>query len=173
MFLIKVEAYPRRFSYSHIRWVKSPGDEVCEFIIHSMQIKWCHLSRQSWYQTISGLCVGLGPSCVELHYGTLVYTHSVILVIQAIWLVKQRRLLSAHARTIPRVLGFSYFSQNKQIWAAEIDNLNFEVGLSFNRSSVSQVKGINIKTNSTWRQRSMFQVLYGIFSVDKALLVDT
>ena len=86
---------------------------------------------------------------------------------------KQRWLLSAHARTIPRFLGFSYFSQNKQIWAAEIDNLNFEGGLSFNRSSVSQVKGINIKTNSTWRQRSMFQVLYGIFSVDKALHVDT
>ena len=58
---------------------------------------------------------------------------------------KQRWLLSAHARTIPRFLGFSYFSQNKQIWAAEIDNLNFEGGLSFNRSSVSQVKGINIK----------------------------
>ena len=77
-------------------------------------------------------------------------------------LVKQRWLLSAHARTIPRFLGFSYFSQNKQICAEEIDNLNFEGGLSF-----------NIKTNSTWRQRSMFQVLYGIFSVDKALHVDT
>ena len=28
---------------------------------------------------------------------------------------QQRRLLSAHARTIPRFLGFSYFSENKQI----------------------------------------------------------
>ena len=81
--------------------------------------------------------------------------------------------LSAHARTIPRFLGFSYFSQNKQIWAAKIDHPNFEGGLSFNRSSVSQLKDINIKTNSTWRQKSMFHVLYGIFSVDKALLVDT
>ena len=84
---------------------------------------------------------------------------------------QQRWLLSAHARTIPRFLGFSYFSQNKQIWAAKIDHPNFEGGLSFNRSSVSQLKDINIKTNSTWRQTSMFHVLYGIFSVDKALLV--
>ena len=29
----------------------------------------------------------------------------------------------SHARTF---LGFSYFSQNRQIWAAEIDHLNFE-----------------------------------------------
>ena len=86
---------------------------------------------------------------------------------------KQRWLLSAHARTISKFLGFSYFSQNKQIWAAEIDNPNFEGGLSFNRSSVSQLKDIIIKTNSKWRQTSMFHVLYGIFSVDKALLVDT
>ena len=73
----------------------------------------------------------------------------------------------------PRFLGFSYFSQNKQIWAAEIDHPNFEGGLSFNRSSVSQIRDINIQTNSTWRQESMFHVLYGIFSVDKALPVDT
>ena len=124
---------------------------------------------------------------------------------------KQRWLLSAHARTIPRFLGFSYFSQsgpqslryfclsnglerlllssrctkglwslgtrlyfsqNKQIWTAEINHPNFEEGLSFNRSSVSQVKDFNIKTNSMWRQKSMFHVLYGIFSVDKVLLVD-
>ena len=31
----------------------------------------------------------------------------------------------------------------------KIDNLNFEGGLSFNRSSVSQVKDINIKANNT------------------------
>ena len=64
-------------------------------------------------------------------------------------------------------------SGNKQIWTAEINHPNFEEGLSFNRSSVSQVKDFNIKTNSMWRQKSMFHVLYGIFSVDKALLVDT
>ena len=39
------------------------------------------------------------------------------------WAKPQRRLLSAHALTF---LGFSYFSQNRQIWAAEIDHLNFE-----------------------------------------------
>ena len=74
---------------------------------------------------------------------------------------------------IPRFLGFSYFSQNKQIWAAEIDQPNFEGGLSFNRSLVNRIRDINIQINSTWRQKSMFHVLYGIFSVDKALLVDT
>ena len=55
--------------------------------------------------------------------------------------------------------GHLFFSQNRQIWAVEIDHLDFEGGLSFNRSSVSQVKDINIKTNSTRRQKSMFQVL--------------
>ena len=87
--------------------------------------------------------------------------------------MEQRRLLSAHARTIPRVLGFSYFSQNKQIWAAEIDNLNFEGGLSFNRSSVSQVKDINIKKKLNVKTENHGSRFYGIFSVDKALLVDT
>ena len=86
---------------------------------------------------------------------------------------EQRWLLSEHAWTIPRFFGFSYFPQNKQIWAGKFDHPNFEGGLSFNRSSVSQVKDINMKTNSTWRQKIMVHVFYGIFSVDKALLVDT
>ena len=68
----------------------------------------------------------------------------------------------------PGFSGFRTFHRTNKI-----DHPNFEGGLSFNRSSVSQEKDINMKTNSTWRQKSMFHVLYGIFSVDKALLVDT
>ena len=72
------------------------------------------------------------------------------------------------------VCACSNYSQVSRVFERQkFDHLNFEGGLSFNRSSVSQVKDINIKTNSTRRQKSMFQVLYGIFSVDRALLVDT
>ena len=49
----------------------------------------------------------------------------------------------------------------------------FEGRLSFNRLSVSQVKDINIKNKLNMKTESMFHVLYGIFSVDKALLVDS
>ena len=86
---------------------------------------------------------------------------------------EQRWLLSAHAWTVARFIGFSYFSQKTQIWAGKIDHPNFEGGLSFNRSSVSQVKGINIKKKLNVKTENHGSRFYGIFSVDKALLVDT
>ena len=68
----------------------------------------------------------------------------------------------------PGFSGFRTFHRT-----GKIDNLNFKGGLSFNRSSVSQVKDINIKKKLNVKTENHGSRFYGIFSVDKALLVDT
>lgn len=56
---------------------------------------------------------------------------------------------------------------------SDFDNRNFEGESFFNKSSVSHVKHVTMKSNSRWREKSPFHITYGNFTVDKALFVHT
>jgi len=76
--------------------------------------------------------------------------------------LQQTGLLSAHARKSKNFLVFALLLEHVVFGAAEFDNRTFEGESFFNRSSVSHVRHVTVKSNSKWKETVRFISLMAI-----------
>ena len=87
---------------------------------------------------------------------------------------EQGWLLSAHAGKTFLLLPFcECIARSAVFGAVEFDNWTFEGESLFNRSSVSHLMPVTVKSNSKWREKCPFHIDYSNFRVDNPLFVHT